>query len=132
MAPMVSSMGAVRVHAMLIIQINHVHLQPAQAPFTSRADVGGLAADAAHRRTPARAGRGWIAHDAELGGQHHLAAATLNGAAHKFLIQVRAVNIRRIQQGYSQVQRAMNRGNGFPVVARAVEFRHAHAAQSHG
>jgi len=115
---------------MLIIQINHVHLQPAQARLTSRADVSGLAADPAHRRTPTHAGRGWIAHDAELGGQHHLAAAALNGAAHEFLIQVRAVNIRRIEQRYSQVQRAMNRGNGFAVVARSVEFRHAHASQS--
>jgi hypothetical protein len=43
-----------------------------------------------------------------------------------------AVHIRRGEQGYPESERAVDSGDGFLVMACAVEFRHSHAPEPDG
>jgi hypothetical protein len=41
-----------------------------------------------------------------------------------------AVDVGRVEQSDARVERSVERGDGFDVVARAVEIAHAHAAET--
>ena len=119
-------MGVARVHSMLIIQVDGLDAEPAQAAFARRADIGGFAAHPTHGRV------GGVAHDAELGRQEGLVSPSLDGSAHQFLIEVWPVHVRRIQQGDPEFQGAVNGVDGFLIVAWAIKLGHAHATQTDG
>src|SRR4029077_13369925 len=73
-----------------------------------------------------------IAHNAELGRQHHPVALALYGPSPEFYISVRTVNIRRIQKIDAEFEGAVDGGERFCVIASTVELRHAHTTQAHG
>src|SRR6202035_3692399 len=66
----------------------------------------------------------------ELGGQHDLVPAAGDGLAVQFLVDERAVDVGRVEQRDAQVQGTVDGRGGLLVIPRAVELRHAHAAQA--
>ncbi len=72
-------------------------------------------------------------HDAELAGQVDTFTLALQGTAKQGFVGVRAVHVRRIEKGDTQLQRAVQGGDGFLFVdTGGVEVRHSHAAQPDG
>jgi hypothetical protein len=114
----------VGIDAVLIIEVDHLDSEPFQARFTSRAHVLGLTTDAAHMRT------GGIADNRKFRCQEYLVAAAANRIADQNLVVAVPVNIGCIQEVDAQFECAVNRGDGFRVVAAAIEFRHSHTAQT--
>ena len=90
------------------------------------AHVVGLAADAAPERVVG------IADDAELGGDDDAVAPALDGLADQDLVGVRAVDVGGVEQRDAEIEGAMDRGDAFGLVGRAVELGHAHAAEAEG
>jgi len=71
-----------------------------------------------------------VAHVSEFRRQDHLAAAAFDGASDQALVFATAVHVRRVEQGHPESERTLDRGDGFLVIARAVEFQHSHAPES--
>ena len=98
------------VHPVLVEEVDVVHAEPRE-PLVARAPDGlGPAVD------PARVGVVGIALDAELGGEHHLVAATLDGATHQLLVDVRAVDLGGVDEGDAEVEGPLDGANGLRVV----------------
>jgi hypothetical protein len=108
----------------LVIKIDHVHPQPAQARVARAAHVGGRAADAPFHRIVR------IEHNPEFRCQDNLLAAALDGFANEFFIDPRSIHIRCVEQRDAEIERAMDGGHGFRVVAFPVKRAHAHAAEA--
>ena len=85
-APTVSSIGRLRVDPVLVVEVDVVGAEPPQRSFERGADVSGCC------RARATAG---VGDQPELGGEHHLVAAALEGAADELLVGVRARRPRR-------------------------------------
>src|SRR5258708_35023181 len=111
---------------MLVVKVDYVNAQPAQACFARSADVIGLTVH------PARRGICRIAHYPEFRGQNNLVALAFDRAAHQFFIFVWAVDIRSVEKIYAQLEGTVNGGDGFAVIAWTIKFRHAHAAEAEG
>lgn len=110
-----------------IIKIDLFYAQAPQAAFHRAPDILGPAADAARRRIRR------IAQDAELGGQEHLLPFALDRFPHQLLVGVRAIHVGGVEQRDTQLQRPVQRGDGFlPIGAGGVEVAHAHASQPQG
>src|SRR6185369_17515234 len=71
-------------------------------------------------------------HVAELGGQDHLVALALQGAAQQLLALAPAVEIGGVEEVDAEVQRAVDHRDGLRVVSLAVDVRHGHAAEADG
>ena len=115
--------GHLRVNPVLVVEINIIHTQPPQAGVAARADIFGPAIHA--EKIPPL-----VAHVAKFRGQDHLVTAVFDGAPDQPLVFAAAVHVRRVEQGHADVQRAVNGGDGFLVIARAVKFRHPHASET--
>ncbi len=113
------------IDAVLVIQVNSFHAQALQTVVAARADVFWSAVDTAHR------GISFASNDAEFRGEKSLVAQAANGFADQDFVVTEAVDIRRIKKGDAEFGGAMNRGNGFRVVTRSIEFGHSHAAETH-
>ena len=114
------------IDAMLVVKVDGIDAQAAQAGIAGAADVVRFAADAAHR------GVCGIADDPELGGQHDLIAFAFDRPAHQLFIDVWPVDVGGVEEVDAKFERAMNGGDGFIVIAWAVKLRHAHAAEAFG
>src|SRR5262249_20820607 len=90
------------------------------------ADVGRAAVDAAHRAVLG------VADDAALGGDDRTIAAATERAPHELLVGERPVHVGSVEERHAEVERAMDGGNRLRLVARAVEFAHAHAPEADG
>jgi len=117
--------GHLRVHPVLVVQVDDVDAETLQARLAGRTHILGPAADAPVRRVGA-------SQDAELRGQEHLLPAAPDGPSDELLVRVRPVDIRRVEQVDPEIEGTVNHGDGFLFVARPVEFGHPHAAQPHG
>ena len=111
---------------MLVIQIDHCNAEPLQAGLAASAHVFRLAAHAAHVRV------GAVAHDAVLRGEKYLFTAIANGLADENFVVAVAIDVGGVQEIDAEFNGAVNRGDGFGVVPRAIKFRHAHAAKAQG
>ena len=95
-------------------------------PSQDCANVFGLAAEAAvlgffgSRTMP------------NLVAMHDSVALASDGPSYQFFVDVRAVDVGGIEKIDAEFEGAVDGGERFGVVASAVEFRHAHAAQAHG
>src|SRR5207247_1991813 len=117
--------GCLRVNAVLIVEVNNFHAQPFEAGVAAGANVFGPAIDANEA-----AGR--VTDVAKFGGQHDLAAPAAHGLADKDFVRPGAVNVSRVEEVHTQVEGAVNGGDGLGFVARPIKFRHAHATQPQG
>src|SRR5271157_1054479 len=117
--------GRFRIDAVLVIKIDQFNAEPLQAGFAAGAHIFRLAAHTAHVRV------GTVAHDAELGGEKNLLPAIVNGLADKNFVVAVAIDVGGVQEIDAEIDGAVNRGDGFGVIPRAIKFRHAHAAKAH-
>ena len=110
---------------MLVVQINMRHAEPLQAGVAALADIF---RPAVHAQKLALC----VPDVAKLGRQDHPVAAALDGPADEPFILPAAIHVGGVQKIDSQVQRPVDGGDGFLIVARAVEFGHPHATQAEG
>ena len=112
----------VRVHAVLVVQVEGVDPKTFQAAFDRRLNIVGPPAD-----TPGcRVGR--IAHNAEFSREKYLVALATNRLADELFVGVRAIHVGGVEQVDAQLQRAVQGGHGFTGIATGgVEVSHAHA-----
>ncbi len=113
-----------RVHAMLVVKIDHFHVQALERSFTARANVF----RAAVHSQEFSIGRPLIA---ELGGEHHFVAPALNRFADQHLILEGAVHVGGIEEIHPVIERQVNGCDGLGVVGGAIKLRHSHASQPH-
>ena len=113
-----------RVHAMLVVKIDHFHVQALERSLAARANIFG----ASIHSQEFSIGRSLIA---ELGGEHYFLAPALDRLADQHFILERAVHVGGVQKIHSAIEREVNGCDGFGVVGGAVKFRHAHASQTH-
>src|SRR6266581_5418758 len=112
------------IHAMLIVEIDDLDAETAQARLAALPDVLGLAVDAAIAPV--------LATDvAELGGEDHLVAPATDGTCDQLLVASHPVHVGSIEKGDAELQRPLDCRNRLVFVAATVEIRHAHAAQAH-
>jgi hypothetical protein len=104
------------INAMLVIKVDRVDVETLEAGFTAGAHVFGPAVDSAN------VGIGAIADDGKFGGKENFVAAIADGSTNKDFIVPVAVHIGGVEKIDSQLDRTMDSGDGFVVVARAVKF----------
>ncbi len=102
--------GHVRVDAMLVVEVDVLDAETLKRGVAGLMHVLGIAAHAQALAvlTP---------HVGELGRQHDLVAATVDGPADEALVGERAVHVGRVEQGHAELQRAMDGGDRLLVVA---------------
>ena len=124
-APTVSSIGRVRVDAVLVVQVDVVGAEPLQRAFDGGADVRRAAVE-----VPAPPPAWEI--EPELRGEHDLVAAALDGPADELLVGVRAVDLGGVDEGDAEVEGAVDGADRLGVVAAGagVGGGHAHRAEA--
>src|SRR5690348_10562117 len=110
---------------MLIVQVNMIDAETLERSVARLLHVFRLAAD----RSPV--GILFCADVGKFRGEKYVIAARTNCPPDKFFVIAHAVCICRIEEIDAQIERAKDRGGGFLVIARAVKFAHAHAAEAH-
>src|SRR5436305_4857303 len=113
-----------RIDPMLIIAIDAINAEPAQARFACLPYVLRFAVNAA------KTWRIRVAQDSELRRDDNAMAFAANSASEQLLIGVRTINVGGIEEGNPKVDCAIDSGERFHIVVVAVEFRHAHTAES--
>src|SRR5262249_44465187 len=113
-----------RIDAMQIVEVDHLHSEALQARLTAWLHALGSCVHLARR--PAAGRR----HEPELARQDDLAAPIANDPADEDLVRAFAVRVGRVDQRHAEIERTVERALGFLVVARAVTLRHAHAAKA--
>src|SRR5579883_149860 len=113
------------IDAVDIIEVDAIDPEPLQAGLAALRDVF---------RPAVGAGRAVRQADvAELGGEHHLVAPSLDRAADQHLVRtVAAISVGGIDEIDPEFDRAMDRGDGLGLAGLAVDRRHAHAAKADG
>ena len=112
------------VDAMLVVEVDRVDAQTPEAGLAARAHVLGAPVD------PTLLGLRGVAHDPELGGDDHGLAAIADGAPDELLVGEGAIDVGRVEERHTEVDRPVDGGDALGLVGRAVELRHAHAAEA--
>jgi hypothetical protein len=114
----------VRVHPVLVVEIEVIDPEPAQRGVQRPPDVLG----------PAVRHAGWRVRRvrAELGRQLDLVAPAGQRPAEQLLVRLRSIVVGRVEEGDAQLDRAVDRGDRPRLVDRAVAERHPHAAEADG
>lgn len=112
----------IRVHPVLVVEVDVVHAEALQGGVTRRADVVRAAVDA-------HAGAVRESLVAELRGQLHLLALIADGFADELLIGERPVHVGGVEEGDAEVEGPVDGGDAIGVGGGAVELGHAHAAK---
>ncbi len=114
----------VRIDTVQVIQIDDLDTEPPQARIARLAYIRGTAVDHALGRV------GRIVLETELGREHDAVASTGDGTTDQLFVRVRPVDVGGVEQSDARVERSVDRGDRFDVVALAVEVAHAHAAET--
>jgi hypothetical protein len=71
--------------------------------------------------------------EAELRGHHHLVASALQRLPDKLFVDIRPVDLRGIDEGHAEFERAVDGPDGLGVVAAGpgVSERHPHCTQAY-
>jgi hypothetical protein len=105
----------------LVVEVDVIDAEPLQARVARLAHVLGLAVD------PALAVDDL---DRELGREHDLIALAFDRLADEHFVRIRPVHVGGVEQRHAELERAVDHVRRLVVVARAVERRHAHAAEA--
>ena len=120
----------VRVDPVLIKQVDGTHLEPLERALDGRLDVFRPAIQAGRTLHPAGI-EFRIEVEPELGGDHHLVAEGSEGFAHKFFVQVRAVDLGGVEEGDAAFHRGPEQRDHLALVGSpAVGMAHSHAAKA--
>ncbi len=120
--------GHLRVHPVLVVEIDGVDSQSAKGTIDHQPDDVGVAGHPS-------AGLAFDGIDVppELGGDHHLALERGEGLADEFLVGIGAVDLGRVEEGDAALDcGAHQRDHLVPVGCLAVAAGHAHTAQPDG
>src|SRR5579875_3088852 len=110
------------IDAMQIIKVDHIDAEPPQRSLARRPHV---------IRAPAEtAPAGGIESATELARQDDPVATPADRASDQLLVVTLTVGIRRIDQRYAELDRALNRRDRFRVVGRSIGAGHTPAAQT--
>ncbi len=96
---------------MLLVEVDRVDAEAPQAALAGRANVLGAAVEATCAVDA-------VAHDPELGGEHHLVAPVADRAPDELLVVAVAVDVGRVQQVDAEVERAVDRGDPVGITRR--------------
>src|SRR5450830_1053276 len=113
------------VHTVLVVQVDVLHAEALERGVAGRVHVRRPAVDAHPAAVLA-------AHVPELRRQHDRVAPPRDGAPDEALVGEGTVDVRGVDQGHAQLEGAMDGRHRLVLVGRAVELRHAHAAETHG
>jgi hypothetical protein len=113
-----------RIDTVLVIEIDSVDPKPHQARLAGVADI--IRSTRHAEPLTVRA-----ADIAELRGDHHGRSPPLDGAAHQLLVASNAIHVGGVEEGDAEIDRTMDGGDRFGLIADAVELRHSHAAEAH-
>ena len=112
----------VRVHAVLVVQVDIVDVEPMKRASQASVDV-------VRRAVDAHPGAVRVPHIAELGRQLRLGAATGDGFPEELLVRVGAVHVSGVEQGDAQVEGTVDSVGRLSLIGLAVgAAAHAHAA----
>ena len=114
-----------RVDAVLIVEVDGVDAEPLQRSVAGLAHVLRPAVDAERLAVG-------VAHEPELRGHDDLRAPVADRLADEAFVGVRPVDVGGVEQGHTEVDRAMDGGDGSGTIGGAIELRHAHAAEAEG
>ncbi len=114
-----------RVHPVLVVQVDVVGTQPPQRALHGGTDVG-----RAGIQVPGALST--VGDQTELGGQHHLVAAPLQGFPEEFLVGVGAVDLGRVDERDAEVQRPVHGPDRLRVVRAGARIAvgHPHRSQT--
>ncbi len=113
------------VDPVLVEQVDVVEAEAPQRGVDHLTDVLGAAVDAGGLAVRADA-------EAELGRHHDAVAAAFQGLAEQRLVGEGPVDLGGVEIGDAELEGAVDRGDRFGVVRRAVGLAHAHAAEADG
>ena len=116
--------GCAGVHAVLVVQVDVVSAEATKTGFTGRFHVLGPAVDAA------LAGVGGVAHDAELGGNHHPVTLAFESFGQQLFVFEGTVHVGRIKERDAQLHGPVQGADAFGIVLLTVKIGHAHAAEA--
>ena len=111
-----------RVHAVLIVEVDGLHAEPAQARVARARHVLGAAV---HARTAVG-----VPHLTELGGEHRLPSPALDRPADEVFVVAPAVQIGGVEEVDAEVERPVNDPDRHRVVTLAVDAGHGHTAET--
>jgi hypothetical protein len=111
----------VGIDAMLVVEIDVINAEPAQARLAGAANVIGLSIHISRRQVVE------VALVTEFRRQNDFVTASLNGFADQFFVSKRAIHVGGVEEGDAEFDRPMNGRDGFALIARAIKFGHSHA-----
>src|ERR1039458_9118126 len=111
------------IYTMLVIEVDLLDAETLQTCIATLADIFGPAVHTEKRTL-------CITDIPKLGRQNHLVSAALDRPTHEFFVVPASIHVGGVEEVDAKIERPMYGGDGFLVVARAVEFRHSHAAQA--
>ena len=121
----------IRVHPVLVVEVDVVGTQAAERTFYRPADGVGLARQAYGACRRIKVGH---IHQVitEFRGDDYLVVYRFQSFAHQFLVLERAVHLCRVEERHAQFYRLAQRGDGFfPVRVGRIALRESHTAQSY-
>src|SRR5437763_2954799 len=119
-----------RVHAVLVVEVQAIGPEPLQGSVDRAAHVLGRAVCRADRGHVA--GRRLIHAPRELCRDHVLVTVALDRAPDQLLVGQGPVQLRRVEEVDTELERALNRRDRLGLVGRAVEGGHPHASEPEG
>ena len=123
-APTVSSIGTFRIEPRRPVDVDVIRAEPAQG-------VGEEVPERHGARVDAREHAGEVAQRAELDADDHLIARlAAERIADQHLVVAHAVEIAGVEQRDPGIERRMDGRDALRPVGRAIEIRHAHAAEA--
>src|SRR5262245_46584377 len=103
---------------MQVIEINDLHAESFETRLARLPHVFGTCVE------PAVGLR--MRDEAELGRKHDAVASSAHGAPDEPFVGVRAVNVRRIEECYAQIEGAKQGGETFLLIWRPIPVAHSH------
>src|SRR6266542_330869 len=118
----------VRIDAVLVKEVDRVDPESLERGLCDLLDVLGPAVEGAPVCLAVEGGL-----EAELGGEHNLAAEGRQRLAHELLVRERPVDLGGVEEGDDAIERGPNERDHLPLVRwRAVAKAHPHAAEPEG
>ena len=107
---------------MLIIEVDHVHLQSTQRALGGRAHIIWFAVDP--NKCPIL-----LPDIAKLSGDNNLVAAIRNRFSNELFISTHSINIGGVEKRHAELDGAADGGDRFGFIAVPIKIAHAHATE---
>jgi len=112
-----------RVHSMQVVEVDDLNAKPSQTGLTGFLNVRWASIEFSEASISSP-------DIAEFGRQNDFLAPAFDRTTHQFLIAPASVHICRVKKVYSKVQCPADRGDGFLIIASAIEGGHSHTSKT--